>query len=53
MNDKVRVQSDRDEQHSSTSGRGPGRMDGCFVRLQESTTDETYTDGFIDYVHEI
>ena len=53
MNDTIRVQDNRDKQPTSTSGGGPTWMDGCLVRLQESTSNETYYEGDIDCVHEI
>lgn len=52
-NDTVRIQSNQIE---STRGSDRGRetrMDGSKLRLQSSLTDETYSDGFIDYTHEI
>lgn len=35
-----------------TTGR-PTRLDGSELRLQSSTSDETYSDGFVDYTQEI
>lgn len=52
-NDTIRVQSNTFEYTTRSSGRGQERMDGSFIRPQESSTDETYSDGYIDYVHEI
>ena len=53
MNDTVRIQDNQIEPATRPSGRGPSGLDSCFIRLQEGTIDETYTDGHIDYVHEI
>ena len=53
MNDTIRIQGTNNEQSGSTSGRGPAGMDGCFIRPQESSSDESYNDGHIDYTHEI
>ena len=52
-NDTIRVQSNTFEYPTGSSGRGPERLDGSFLRLQVSLTDETYSDGYIDYVHEL
>ena len=52
-NDPIRIQSTEHECSFSDSGRGPQWMDGSQLRLQTSTTDETYSDGYVDYVHEI
>ena len=52
-NDTIRIQDTTIESTRGTSSRGPERMDGCKLRLQSSSTDETYSDGFVDYTHEI
>ena len=53
MNDTIRIQNNPIE-HSGrfTEGREDG-LDSGIVRLQESFIDETYTDGYIDYVQEL
>ena len=53
MNDSLRIQGTDNKQFGSTSGGGPTGMDGCFLRPQESTSNETYYEGDIDCVHEI
>ena len=52
-NDTIRVQSNTFEYFTRPSGRGPQWLDGSELRPQTSSTDETYSDGYIDYVHEI
>ena len=53
MNDTIRIQNNSIK---STGGYTEGRkdgLDGCELRLQQSTSNETYTDGHIDYVQEL
>lgn len=52
-NDTIRVQSNTFEYLRGSSGRGPEWLASSELRLQVSTTDETYSDGYIDYVHEL
>lgn len=53
MNDTVRIHSNRDERLGDPEQLWEDGVDGCFIRLQESTANETYYDGDIDCVHEL
>ena len=53
MNDTIRIQDTNNKQLGSNQGRGPTGMDGCILRLQTSTSNETYYEGDIDCVHEL
>ena len=53
MNDTIRIQDNHIQSTERHSGRGPSGLDGCFFRLQEGSSNESYDDGHIDYVHEI
>ena len=52
-NDSLRIQSHNIKYTGGHSSRGPEWMASSELRLQESLTDETYTDGYIDYTHEL
>lgn len=52
-NDPIRVQGHQHELTRRTEQGRPTGLDGCQLRLQTCTTDETYSDGYVDYVHEI
>ena len=52
-NDPIRIQSDTFQSCGGTEQRRKEWMDGSILRLQSCLTDETYSDGYVDYTHEI
>ena len=52
-NDKVHLQSDREHRPTNTERRGPEGMAMYRQTLWQSSTDESYTDGYVDYTHEL
>lgn len=52
-NDTLRIQGYQQQYSRGLKQGGPEWMDGSELRLQQSTLDETYTDGYVDYTHEI
>lgn len=52
-NDNIRIQNHNIKSTERHSSRGPEWMASSEFRLQESFTDETYCDGYIDYTHEL
>jgi len=52
-NDTIRVHNYTIKSYSRPERDGETGMDSMLLRLQESLTDETYNDGYIDYTHEL
>lgn len=53
MTNGVRIQNNKYKLIGGYKRDGERRMDSVLIQPQQSTSDESYDDGFIDYTHEL
>lgn len=52
-NDPIRIQSTQEQSIRRPEQGRSTRLASSELRLQESALNETYSDGYIDYTHEL